>query len=142
MTILKFLSSEDEALLVGRDALLALGLGLDIADSVCGFDFKADGLTRQSLDKDLHSTAEMSGIWSTLMVRRETYSSLEVRPFSSHAGLGGGPPGPIKGVECCSCWASGGRTGRAMGMVDAPGHIGIRIITTTSESGISAEVRW
>ena len=42
--ILKLLSSEDQALLIGRNALLILNLGLDIIDSVAGLDLKGDGL--------------------------------------------------------------------------------------------------
>jgi hypothetical protein len=57
-TILKLFSSEDEALLVGRDTLFVLDLGLDIIDGVRELDFEGNGLPRQSLDEDLHSTAE------------------------------------------------------------------------------------
>jgi hypothetical protein len=43
--ILQLLSGEDQALLVGRDALLVLDLGLDIVDGVAGLDLKSDGLS-------------------------------------------------------------------------------------------------
>ena len=56
--ILELLASEDQALLVGRDALLVLNFGLDVIDSVGGLDLEGDGLARQGLNKDLHSTAE------------------------------------------------------------------------------------
>lgn len=43
--ILQLLSGEDQALLVGRDALLVLDLGLDIVDGIAGLDLKSDGLS-------------------------------------------------------------------------------------------------
>lgn len=52
--VLKLLAGEDEALLVGRDALLVLDLGLDILNGVRGLDLKSYSLTSQSLDEDLH----------------------------------------------------------------------------------------
>merc|ERR1711916_310607 len=45
--ILELLAREDEALLVRRDALLILDLGLD--------SLEGDGLTRKGLDEDLHN---------------------------------------------------------------------------------------
>lgn len=42
--VLKLLSSEDQALLVGRDSFLVLNLGLNVVDSVAGLDLKGDGL--------------------------------------------------------------------------------------------------
>jgi len=42
--ILKLLASKDQALLVGRDALLVLDLGLDIVDGVAGLHLKGDSL--------------------------------------------------------------------------------------------------
>jgi len=56
--VLELLAGEDEALLVGRDAFLILNLGLNVVDSVGGLDLEGDGLSRQSLDENLHSTAE------------------------------------------------------------------------------------
>jgi hypothetical protein len=73
--ILELLAGEDEALLVGRDALLVLNLGLDVVDGIARLDLEGDGLAgesplfsslsatstgdtergrRDSLDKDLH----------------------------------------------------------------------------------------
>lgn len=43
-TVFELLSSEDQTLLVRRNALLVLNLGLDIVDSVRGFNLKSDGL--------------------------------------------------------------------------------------------------
>jgi hypothetical protein len=42
--IFKLLSSEDQALLVRRDALLILDLALNIVDGVAGLDLQSDGL--------------------------------------------------------------------------------------------------
>ena len=50
--VLELLSSEDESLLVGRDALLVLNLGLDVVDRVRGLDLERDRLS---------SEAEVSG---------------------------------------------------------------------------------
>jgi hypothetical protein len=57
-TVLKLLPSENETLLIGRDAFLVLDLGLDIVDRVRRLDFKGDRFPCQSLDKDLHPTTE------------------------------------------------------------------------------------
>ena len=54
-TVFKLLSSEDEALLVGRDALFVLDFGLDIVDCVRRLDFEGDGLSGKSLNEDLHA---------------------------------------------------------------------------------------
>merc|ERR1719323_1021511 len=56
--ILKLLASEDQALLVRRDALLVLDLGLDVVDGVGGLDVEGDGLAGEGLHKDLHAAAE------------------------------------------------------------------------------------
>jgi len=56
--VLKPLAGEDEALLIGGDALLVLDLGLDILDGVRRLNVEGDGLAGQSLDEDLHTTAE------------------------------------------------------------------------------------
>ncbi|PWO01124.1 hypothetical protein FA09DRAFT_327083 [Tilletiopsis washingtonensis] len=52
--VLELLAGEDEALLVRRNALLVLDLGLDVVDRVRGLDLERDRLARQSLDEDLH----------------------------------------------------------------------------------------
>jgi len=53
-TILELLASEDESLLVRRNALLVLNLALHIVDGVGGLDLKGDGLAGEGLDEDLH----------------------------------------------------------------------------------------
>ena len=52
--VLQLLAREDEALLVGGDALLVLDLGLDSVDGVGGLDFKSDGLAGKGLNENLH----------------------------------------------------------------------------------------
>jgi len=49
-TILELLACKDEALLVWRDALLVLDLGLDGVDGVSALDLKGDGLSSKSFD--------------------------------------------------------------------------------------------
>ena len=51
--VLELLAGEDEALLVGRDALLVLDLLLDVVDRVARLDVERDGLAREGLDEDL-----------------------------------------------------------------------------------------
>ena len=57
-TILQLLTSEDQALLVRGDTLLVLNLRLHVVDRVRRLHLKGDSLTRQCLDKDLHTTTE------------------------------------------------------------------------------------
>ena len=52
--VLKLLAGEDEALLVGRDALLVLDLGLHVVNRVRWLDLEGDGLACERLDEDLH----------------------------------------------------------------------------------------
>ena len=52
--ILELLAGEDQPLLIRRDALLVLDLGLDILDGVRGLDLEGDGLAREGLDENLH----------------------------------------------------------------------------------------
>jgi hypothetical protein len=56
--ILKLLAGKDQTLLVRGDALLVLDLGLDVIDSVGGLNLEGDGLPRQGLNEDLHSTTK------------------------------------------------------------------------------------
>ena len=52
--VLELLAGEDETLLVWRDALPTLDLGLDGVDGVTGLDLNGDGLAGQCLHEDLH----------------------------------------------------------------------------------------
>ena len=56
--ILKLLSGEDQSLLVWRDALLVLNLGLDVLDGVGWLNVQGDGLSSEGLDEDLHATSK------------------------------------------------------------------------------------
>ena len=52
--VLQLLAPEDEALLVGRDALLVLDLGLHRLHGVSRLHVQRDGLARQGAHEDLH----------------------------------------------------------------------------------------
>jgi len=52
------LACEDQPLLIWRNSLLVLNLGLDILDGVGGLDLEGDSLTSEGLDKDLHTSTE------------------------------------------------------------------------------------
>merc|ERR1719146_547710 len=54
--VLQLLAGKDQALLVGRDALLVLDLLLHILDGVAALPLQRDGLARQRLHKDLHGS--------------------------------------------------------------------------------------
>ena len=56
--VFQLLASEDQALLVGRDAFLVLDLSLDIVDGVTGLNVQGDRLARQGLDEDLHAASQ------------------------------------------------------------------------------------
>lgn len=56
--ILKLLSSEDEALLIRRNALLVLNLGFNIVDRVGRLYLQRDRLPGESLHENLHTAAE------------------------------------------------------------------------------------
>ena len=57
-TILQLLSSENETLLVRRDALLILNLRLDVVNGVGRLHLEGDRLAGQGLHEDLHAAAE------------------------------------------------------------------------------------
>ena len=59
-TVLELLARENEALLVGRNALLVLDLALDHVDRVGGLHLESDCLARQRLDENLQSHAHMA----------------------------------------------------------------------------------
>ena len=56
--ILKLLTGKDEALLVWGDAFLVLNLRLHVVNRVRRLHLQRDGLARESLDEDLHTTAQ------------------------------------------------------------------------------------
>ena len=51
-------TTKDQALLVGRNTLLVLDLGLDVFNCVARLDVQRDGLAGQRFDEDLTTTAE------------------------------------------------------------------------------------
>ena len=57
-SVLQLLPGEDQSLLVGRDTLLVLNLGLDVVDGVRRLDLQSDGFARQAFQSayDTHST--------------------------------------------------------------------------------------
>jgi hypothetical protein len=57
-SILELLSCENESLLVGWDSFLVLDLCFDVFNGVSWFNIKGDGLSSESLDKDLHSSSK------------------------------------------------------------------------------------
>ena len=57
-SIFELLTSKDQALLVGGNALLVLNLSLHVVDRIGRLDLKGDGLSCQRLDEDLHTAAE------------------------------------------------------------------------------------
>ena len=52
--VVELLAGEDEALLIGRHALLVLDRLLDVVDGVARVHVEGDGATHESLDEDLH----------------------------------------------------------------------------------------
>ena len=74
-SVLELLASEDEALLIGGDALLVLDLSLNILNGVRRLNIESDGLASQSLDEDLHATTKSedqvkSGLLLDVVVRK------------------------------------------------------------------------
>jgi hypothetical protein len=53
-SVFQLLSGKNKTLLVRRNPLFVLNLGLDIVDGVAGFDIKGDCLARKGLYEDLH----------------------------------------------------------------------------------------
>jgi len=57
-SVLQLLASEDQALLVRRNTLLILDLGLDVVNGVRGLDIQGDGFSCQGLHEDLHASPQ------------------------------------------------------------------------------------
>merc|ERR1711935_78909 len=75
--ILKLFASKDQPLLVWGNAFLILDFGLDILNGVRCFNLKGDGLARQGLNKNLHTTSQteyqmQSGLLLDVVVREGT----------------------------------------------------------------------
>jgi len=76
-SIFKLLSGEDESLLIWGNSFLILDLGFDVLNGVCWLDIKGDGLTGESLDKDLHTTSKSedemeSGLLLDVVIRKSS----------------------------------------------------------------------
>ena len=56
--ILELLAGKNETLLIRRDALFVLNLGLDVVNGVRGLNLERDSLAGESLDEDLHASTE------------------------------------------------------------------------------------
>ena len=65
-TILQLLASENQTLLVRRDTLLVLDLGLHVVDGVRRLHFERNGLAREGLDEDLHAATQTEDYGDTL----------------------------------------------------------------------------
>merc|ERR1712100_226578 len=75
--VFELLSGEDQSLLIWRDALLVLDLGLDVFDGVSWLDIKGDGLASKSLHEDLHTSSESqdqveSGLLLDVVIRESS----------------------------------------------------------------------
>merc|ERR1712100_213935 len=57
-TVLQLLASEDQALLIWRNAFLVLDLGLDVVDRVTSLYVQRDSLASQGLHEDLHASSQ------------------------------------------------------------------------------------
>merc|ERR1712156_471741 len=57
-SIFKLLSSEDQPLLIWRNAFLVLNFGLDVLDGIRRLNLESDGLASQGFDEDLHTSSQ------------------------------------------------------------------------------------
>merc|ERR1711970_201474 len=84
-SIFKLFSSKDQSLLIWRNTFLVLDLCLNILNSITRLNFQSDGLTSQSLDKDLHTSSQpehkMKGRLFLDIVARQSSSIFQL--FSS-----------------------------------------------------------
>ena len=60
-TIFELLSSKDQSLLIWRDALLILDLGLHVFDGVSWLHVQGDGLSGECLHENLHDEKSLFG---------------------------------------------------------------------------------
>merc|ERR1712115_690728 len=81
--VLELFSSEDQSLLLRRDAFLVLDLGFHVGDRVIWLDIQSDRLSREGLDEDLHGTTakakdKMEGRFLLNVIVRESSAVLEL----------------------------------------------------------------
>merc|ERR1712187_269956 len=81
-TILELLARENESLLIWRDALFVLDLGLHIVYRIACFDVQGDSFACQRLDEDLHASAkaqdQMQGAFLLDVIVRKGATILEL----------------------------------------------------------------
>lgn len=81
--IFQLLPGKDQTLLVRRDALLVLDLGLDIVDGVGGFDLERDGFAREGFyEADLESGPLWVGKAGTERLTSALWLRVEVSMWS------------------------------------------------------------
>merc|ERR1719174_1371091 len=76
-TVLQLLAGENQTLLIGGNAFFVLDFGLDIFDGVGSLHIEGDCLASQSLDEDLHTTAQaqnqvQSRLFLDIVIRQST----------------------------------------------------------------------
>ena len=81
--VLKLLAGKDEALLVRRNALLVLDLGLDDIDRVVRLDLERDRLASEGLDEDLHGD-DVGAKIAAWKVLRTPCASRDSYSFATH----------------------------------------------------------
>ena len=74
-TVLKLFSSKDETLLVRRDALLVLDLGLHIVDGVGRLNLEGDSLAGHLMVEDRLASAISHPVQHELLPERTTHES-------------------------------------------------------------------
>jgi len=57
-SVFQLFASEDESLLIGRDAFFVLDFGLDSFNGISRLNVQSDGLSSEGLHEDLHSTSQ------------------------------------------------------------------------------------
>ena len=73
--VFQLFASEDESLLIGRDALLVQNLSLGALNRVRGLELESDRLASEGLDEDLHTSARtenqmQGGFFLNVLVRQ------------------------------------------------------------------------
>ena len=82
----KLLAREDQALLIRRNTLLVLDLGLHVLNGVVGLDLKGDGLTGQSLHENLHTTTKHDTLVQAVLALRTLKSTQMYKPLPFTSG--------------------------------------------------------
>lgn len=64
-SILQLFTSKDESLLIRRNALFVLDLGLHVLDGIGCLYLEGNGLTREGFHKDLHGRSDLPGLFGS-----------------------------------------------------------------------------